>query len=49
MLAPWKNLRGDGSSPVKTQAGAVSTRSSVEDTWWPEFQRPVQPPVTNIV
>ena len=32
MVAPRRPERGDGSSPVKTQAEAVPTNSSVEET-----------------
>ena len=45
MLAPRNEARGDGSSPVKTQAEAVPTNSSVEETGW----LPEAPPVTNNV
>ena len=42
MLAPRRPERGDGSSPVKTQADEVSTSFSVED----RRALPSQPPDT---
>ena len=32
IFAPWRALRGDGRYPVKTQAGSVPTKSSVEES-----------------
>ena len=41
MFAPRRPMRGDGRSPVRTQAEAVSTKSSVEDRPLPGGPPPV--------